>query len=945
MTYENETVAREALVARIATLSDLRMIVADYPQLRAMVAAYPEVDSALLGWLADLDDPEVDEALQARASPATHVPVEIVERTPVSRPVLIAIAAVVAVALVTGLAVGLPRLINGAPGSGTQGHGGPGSVGELHVTGQPPSAGGSWASGTRRVWRVDARHRDTIQGGDTTYEDIAPRTAGAWAMTDFVGDTSRAYWGLNPDDGSVLWGSPMYRACADDDLDGLVPCLDHVRKGADEWEPALLLVDWATSKAVTTTKFSDLGLGKADLNPVSEVSVVDGQLVLTLPSYPHQAAEYLGDLAGVTVARVSADGKRARWVASSTCTGDDWRSVPGELLTSGILTPGYGIAVDFETGKSLLDPKACPARTGRGVLRVDPASKADVPAQVTGPDGTVIAISRADRSGFRLADAPPPQPLTLLDIPAGASGQNGSRAETAKLTAIDPTTGKPAWATPLDVTVTVQDDAVIGGLVSFDGQRLLVLEFDGRVRAVDPATGNVLWTATSPSTYELDRTADGTLLVGNYQGTIALDPETGAQLWSLPGDVRPAPGRDGQESLLQLVADVDSTQRFVARLVPADRPAKARVAPQGTPACPAGMRPISWTRYEGGAVLLCRQGQHYSVVMPDHPDWQATELAFVPGGHRVTFGNGVPLRSTLGGALIELIENGQPRLVPVSESWSDAAGKVTFTAPAGLPRCPSGSWPISLSVFDGGWLLVCGTGPAQPTAISYASGTGRRDTDQVTFGNGGYCGDLDGTRVCAYHAPALVTERTAGNEVQHSVSSGYFTGRGVGGSGRGTGSFGVESPRDNDKDQVRYLRQILQRSTTGRSNLDAAVNQVRSCTDLAEAITTLRSVTANREELLAALDATPLTAVPDGVLLVARLRNALTLSRDSDLVWVQWAESEQASGCAQSMGNPLYAQVTGMNRDVARAKDDFLALWNKRIAPAYGVSTFSRSQI
>ncbi|MFT3833388.1 MAG: PQQ-binding-like beta-propeller repeat protein [Micropruina sp.] len=939
MTYQNEAAARQALEARVTTLSDLRVIVVDYPQLRAMVAALPEVDAALLGWLADLHDPAVDAALEARPrSSAGRVPVEVAERTPASRPVVIAIAAVAVVALVAGLAVGLPRLLSGPGGGGTQG-GGPGTPAQLRVTGQPPAVTGSWASGTRRVWRVDAEHVDQIEGGTTSYSDIAARTAGGWSVTDFVGDTGHAYWGLDPESGSVRWGYESYRACAKADLNGLVPCLDHARKGSsDEWEAVLRLVDWSTSKSVQTTTFTELGLGKADLNPASEVAVVDGDLVLTLPSYPDSGPE-LGDLAGVTVARVGADGKKARWTASNTCTGDDWLRVPGKLLANGILTPGYGIAVDFETGKPILDPKSCPMLTGRGVLRVDPSSGVDLPAQVTAPDGSMVVISRAGQSGFRLVDAAPPQPLTLLEVRTGSGDKYGSRAGTAKLTAIDPVSGKPAWATPLDVAVTVQDGEATAGAVSFDGQRLLVLEFDRRIRAVDPATGRVLWVAASPGTYGLNRTADGTLLVGNYQGTIALDPDTGAQLWSLPGDIRPAPGRDGQESLLQLTGD------YVARLDPADRPVKARVVPAGAASCPAGMSPISWTRYEGGAVLVCRQEQRYVVVVADRPDWQASELAFTTGGYQVTFGNGARLRSALGGALIELVENGQPRLVQVHESWSAAAGKLTFTAPTGLTSCPAGSWPISLSVFDGGWLLVCGTGPAQPTAISYSSGGSRRDTGQVTFGNGGYCGDLGGARVCAYHAPALVTERTGASELQRSVSSDYFTGRGAGGSGKGTGSFGVDSPRDNDKDQVRYLSQILQKSRTGRSNLDVAVSQVRRCTKLTEAITTLRSVTVNREELLAALDATPLTAVPDGTLLVSRLRNALTLSRESDLVWVQWAESEQAGGCAQSTGNPLYTRVTGMNREVARAKDEFLALWNRKIVPGYGAPSFSRSQI
>lgn len=953
MTYENEAAARTALASRVATLSDLRSIVVEYPELRAMVAGYPDVDQPLLDWLAGLRDPAVDAALGARletlvtmAAPVetgrteASAPTEVVERTRAPRAMLIGVGAAVVLALVVGLAIGAPALFNRGQESGPSGN-----AAELQVTGSPPAADGSWASGTRRVWRVAAEHPDTIQGGRISYSGIAPRTSGAWAVTDFVGDTTHAYWGLDPESGSVTWGYETYRACADADLNGLVPCLDHVRKGSsDEWEPVLRLVDWATSKPVTTTTFTKLGLGKTDLNPVSDVAVVNGELVLTLPSYPQWSGDYLGDLAGVTVARVSADGKNTRWTVSNKCTGDAWRQVPGRILTDGLLTPGYGVAVDFETGRSIIDAKACPVLTGRAVLRVDPSAGAGIPAQAPAPGGGTVTISRAEWSGFRLADAPPPQPLTLLDVQTGTSDQYGSRAGTAKLTAIDAATGRPAWTTALEVAVTVQDGVASGGLVSFDGQRLLVLN-DGRVRAVEPATGAVLWTATSPEAHQVSRTADGTLLIGNYQGTAALDPNTGAQLWSLPGEIRPAPGRDGREDLLQLATDPEADQDFVARLVPADRPVKTRAVPDGAPSCPAGMSPISWTRYEGGSILLCRQDQRYVVVMPEHPDWAATELTFVPGGYQVAFDNGVRMRSSLGGSAIEIAENGQTRLAPTIQSWTDAAGKASFAAPKDLATCPAGSWPISLSVFDGGWLLVCGTGPAQPTAMSYLTGGNRRDTDRVSFGNGGYCGEWDATKVCAYHAPAMVSERTGANEVQHSVSSDYFTGRGAGGSGKGTGSFGVESPRDNDKDQVRYLRQILQKSMTGRSNLDAAVNQVRGCTDLAEAITTLRSVTANREELLAALEATPLNAVPDGAVLVARLRTALQLSRDSDRVWVQWAESEQASGCAQSTGNPLYQQVVGMNHEVARAKDDFLAIWNKKTAPAYGAPTFSRSQI
>jgi hypothetical protein len=104
-------------------------------------------------------------------------------------------------------------------------------------------------------------------------------------------------------------------------------------------------------------------------------------------------------------------------------------------------------------------------------------------------------------------------------------------------------------------------------------------------------------------------------------------------------------------------------------------------------------------------------------------------------------------------------------------------------------------------------------------------------------------------------------------------------------------------------------------------------------------------VVANRQELLNALDSTPVDAVPDGAALVAKLRTALQLSHDSDLVWVQWAQAQQANGCATGENDPLYQQVTGMNQNVATAKDDFVNSWNSQIAPSYGAPTFKTSQI
>jgi hypothetical protein len=200
--------------------------------------------------------------------------------------------------------------------------------------------------------------------------------------------------------------------------------------------------------------------------------------------------------------------------------------------------------------------------------------------------------------------------------------------------------------------------------------------------------------------------------------------------------------------------------------------------------------------------------------------------------------------------------------------------------------------------------------------------------------------------VCAYRSPAVVSVTDpSGKVTQHSADANYFDDHGQGGTGKGNGSYGVDTPDDNGKDQVRYLTQILEKSMAGRTNLQAAVDKVRGCTDVVGAVASFNDVLANRQELLDALDSAPVDAVPNGSALVASLRNALRLSHDSDEVWLQWAMAEQANGCADGEDNPLYQQVRTMNNSVAAAKSDFLAVWNRDIAPTYGARRFKTSQI
>lgn len=69
MAFPDEAAALAALNSGTATPTDLREIVVSYPNLRPAVAAYPGTDDPMLGWLRDLEEPEVDAQLARRNQP------------------------------------------------------------------------------------------------------------------------------------------------------------------------------------------------------------------------------------------------------------------------------------------------------------------------------------------------------------------------------------------------------------------------------------------------------------------------------------------------------------------------------------------------------------------------------------------------------------------------------------------------------------------------------------------------------------------------------------------------------------------------------------------------------------------------------------------------------------------------------------------------------------
>ncbi|MCL2803531.1 MAG: hypothetical protein FWD29_06220 [Micrococcales bacterium] len=378
------------------------------------------------------------------------------------------------------------------------------------------------------------------------------------------------------------------------------------------------------------------------------------------------------------------------------------------------------------------------------------------------------------------------------------------------------------------------------------------------------------------------------------------------------------------------------------------------VPPAGFMECSSGMEPVSWTSFSGGQLLICgSRGGDFEVMAKDDggQTLSATVLTFTSSGCEVEFSDGSVMSVFLGGAVVTVAPSSGDSVTQVaSQAWDQRTGSISAEqVPAtGIQPCPSGSWPISLAGWQSGWLRVCGTGPDQASHLAYEDDRLGEGAASAIENNGdGYCATLDsGTVTCVYRSPAVVTftDRT-GRVDQRSVMVNAFAGQSSGGAGLGTGAYGVQAPEDTDQDQVRYLVEILEKSSTARAKLGPAVSAAAACENLSGQIATISSVADNRQELLDALRSTPVDQIPGGIELVSQLTRALDASLGADLAYLDWAQAKQDSGCAPGAGKGDYDRAAGFDTVATEAKKAFVENWNTNIAPRYRVSTFEEPQI
>ena len=799
---------------------------------------------------------------------------------------------------------------------GGQAGGGPGG---LTVTGDAPplvAPKPTFADGFKQVWASELGSGGVMAATDdvlVVYEfgDVAHPVG--------IDRASGKQW---PIDGNWCLGPFAGKAFA---------CREAL--GPEEYSDTIDWVEIATGKSLGTLDTSGLGP-----SVYYSVEYTNGLLVFAGRENPTGEAP-------VKAGYFTGPGK-PKWVAEvSYNSGQEYTKTDerdGMLLWSAQDTPSY--VFDEQTGAVVYrndDYQSVTLFSGRVICVGGVIEQREV-AVAGGEAATVKTCSGGDSWLLSFGNDAHPGEVVLQSSDYG-------------ITAVDPRDGAEKWASPSPFVNGNQrnpDAWPVARRAIWDGaSTVYALSDTGRVWSFDVGTGRVNWWGSfAPSQDAEDMSPWLTLIDDSMLGLYV----SGDQ-WSY---YRTADGQlDAALTNLALrwpeAADGflsgGSGERSVV-LEPAFPQARASrlAAPAEMPACPSGMAAVSWTKYDTGSVLLCAgSGADYQVVISDtaRPGLVASGLAFEPSGIAVTCTDGTVYRIGGGASIVIVDAGGASSVHAASQAWTPSSGQTSYRDPqSGIVPCPAGSWPISLSTWGGGWLLVCGTDSATPTWLGFADGVAQGSSTSVTATASGYCADTEAGRACANRAPALVVVTPSGGAArQHPVSDNYFPGAGAGGAGEGSGAYGVDAPKGTAADEARYLEQVLQASAKTRASLKTVLAHLNNNQASDADVAMLQSVVDGRGQLIDAIDGAPIANLPDGAALVAILREALSVSKQTDELYVVWAQQIQAKDW--DAAHATIQRWRGPASKSEELKKQFVARWNANVAPTYGLSKFAASQI
>jgi hypothetical protein len=880
-----------------AMLADLAY---DHPDLRVAIALNSSTYEGLLEWLSELDDGDVTAALAQRAAGNSGAPSVMETATPVepapaepvtpsapaprtSRRLKISLIAAAAVIAVVGLVLGgMYAFASFAHPNGSLSAGG-----ALTAAGSPTPAT-DYRFGATKTWQTKVNVVASSSEGSGEQNPGVRRYPGLWLVTwpgggsGSGGFTNDSLLGLNPATGAVKWSlSPSSLTCATSLVSGALPCVD-------PYASLLSVLNPSTGKPANSS---------LNGTPSNAVSSYGGDIVT---SYETPSDTEAVD----TIERVKLDGTVV-WKKSASC---------GESSEDGGLTflPAdelYGEAVSASEVKS--NEAYLFGACLNGDINLDSgAINADAS---TVDDGCLQYTPFDDSDGlYTYGDACEATKYPML-IPRGSS----------TLTAIT-----------LDAYFNDSNDSPFPTVWSADLADADLAENDNEQNAIAYVGAHALLASA-----------------GHLYGVDTAQGPTWEQTGTFSGDnnisLLPIYPTKANTPVLALEGDHDT----VVRLDPGYGAARVSVEPAKFPACPMGETPVSFTTWSKGkgATLVC-QGFASTVtvfLIVDGTTYTSTAGSITPTGYYAEFGGGVSVDVGLGGWAAWVGSGNKTTLHVASSGWQTGAVHASaYPALSGdVEACPAGTHPLSLSTWDGGWLLTCGEKATTITKFIYVDGSAHGSGNSMTAQGGQSCGTTStGHQVCVSASPAVVAFLAkGGSQTQHSVDANYVVGEGFSGAGKGTGAYGLADPEANAASEVAYLNGILQQSQAARSSVKIVVQNILKCVSVHADVQNAQAVVADRTTELQALNSAPVDAVPGGSALVSQLQAALLDSLRADKAYVS-AASQVASGQCSAGKSTYNAQGPVLARGTSE-KTAFTNAWNRQIASEYGTPTYTQNDI
>ena len=190
---------------------------------------------------------------------------------------------------------------------------------------------------------------------------------------------------------------------------------------------------------------------------------------------------------------------------------------------------------------------------------------------------------------------------------------------------------------------------------------------------------------------------------------------------------------------------------------------------------------------------------------------------------------------------------------------------------------------------------------------------------------------------------ALVGRSSGNNHAAASPNSGHQPNP----SGTNNPSTTTTTVNPVGQQQAQALNGLLTQSASDRSQVVGATQQIATCTDVSQAIETLRSAASARQTLITRLGQQQTSQLPNSGQLVSTLTSAWQNSADSDSSYASWGtdELDRLNGCVPNDtvdASYVAAQTTDAN--ASAAKQQFIGQWNP-IATQYGLPQLTADQI